>query len=220
MTLESYFASSESYKRYSNGELCNYIFTYICIYALHAVYVTFLSMLNTHTVTYTHRDACIYTHTPIPQQQHSMSSIKKKKKKANVEKYLFQSKALQIQNIPYGLTHRYMPADKRIQRWINRICSVAIAGLLSTSDLFLSLSGVKSCSRQTREAPIMHHTKLVSLPHVTYTCQHHNFYDSKIAKHMISYLIHDLLWKYYFLNMLQQQEAYWCVFLPCTQLCS
>lgn len=66
------------------------------LYALYAVYVTVTCILNTHIFTYTRTDTCIHTHTPISQQQQSMGSIKKKK--ANMKKYLFKSKALQIQN--------------------------------------------------------------------------------------------------------------------------
>lgn len=51
------------------------------LYALYAVYVTVTCILNTHIFTYTRTDTCIYTHTPIPQQQQSMGSIKKKKSK-------------------------------------------------------------------------------------------------------------------------------------------
>lgn len=124
MTLESYFAPSESWK-YSNSELCNYIFTYYMhiharLYALYAVYVTVTCILNTHIFTYTRTDTCIYTHTHPYLSSSSLWGQLKKKKQTWKSIY---SKAkhckFRIKVTTYGLTHRYTPADKRIQRWIN-----------------------------------------------------------------------------------------------------
>lgn len=67
------------------------------LYALYAVYVTVTCILNTHIFTYTRTDTCIYTHTH-PYLSSSSLWGQLKKKKANMKKYLFKSKALQIQN--------------------------------------------------------------------------------------------------------------------------